>query len=289
MKNHTKLLLVTALNRIIADDRSRKFKGKFPSVVLPPKPESVDWGEWPTIIDDLVYDVWKKKGKGVEKNIQKFRDEIEESFTRSHVGIPALPSAIFYGTKSGEFKVNDHLYIFIISEKEADKIAKSHFMQVLADDPDVYGNEFFSAYVSIPVIDRREIANEEADGFLGGLDNSFILDSAGKTDEYDNIDNEDMTEEEKVQAKEEILDAARQEVRDENYDEVYAKLSDPVNYFMNELGIYDSIAVLLGQGFIKVDYGSAAEDEINNNGWWSVMGLEKYEKTENGIVYFRGD
>jgi len=284
-----KKLVLAALNRIIADEsRSRKFKGKFPSVVLPPKPESVAWGEWPNIINDLVYDVWKKKGKGVEENIQKFRDEIEESFARSEAGI-------FRG-QSGEFKVNGHLYIFIISEKEADKIAKSHFMQVLADDPDAFGNEFFSAYVSIPVIDRREIANEEADGFLGylgGLDNSFILDSAGKTDEYDNIDNEDMTEEEKVQAKEEILDAARQEVRDENYDEVYAKLSDPVNYFMNELGIYDSIAVLLGQGFIKVDYGSAAEDEINNNGWWSVMGLEKwapkYEKTENGIVYFRGD
>lgn len=59
--------------------------------------------------------------------------------------------------------------------------------------------------------------------------------------------------------KDKIVDKAREKVRDQVYDEVYEALSDPVEYFVNEQGIY-SQEDLAKASFMSVDYEYLARE-----------------------------
>ncbi len=105
---------------------------------------------------------------------------------------------------------------------------------------------------------------------------------ANKTDEIDDLESEDEPDEEKISAakanleeaeaefaeidgfdfddkKTDLANEAKEKVRENNYDEIYEKLSDPLDYFVNEQGIY-SKEDLAKANFIRIDYKYLAKE-----------------------------
>lgn len=105
---------------------------------------------------------------------------------------------------------------------------------------------------------------------------------ANKQDEVDDLEGEDEPDEEKVNAakanladaeaafaeldgfdfddaKTELSDKAKEQIRSERYDEIYDELKDPVQYFVNDQGTY-SAEDLAKANFIRVDYAYLAKE-----------------------------
>lgn len=83
--------------------------------------------------------------------------------------------------------------------------------------------------------------------------------------------------------KDSLVDKAREKVRDEVYDEVYGGLSDPVQYFVHDQGIY-SEEDLAKQSFMMVDYEYLAK-ELGHDYTFIRHDGETYVFTDN---YARG-
>lgn len=60
-------------------------------------------------------------------------------------------------------------------------------------------------------------------------------------------------------AKNDLFEEAKEKVRDEHYEQVYESLSDPVEYFVHEQGLYTE-EELAKQSFVMVDYKDLADD-----------------------------
>ena len=117
------------------------------------------------------------------------------------------------------------------------------------------GKDNAASYLTMTDTDKRIIAGEEADNHIENASDEDILSDASMENEY-----EEETDEKKKAA---ILDAAKEEVRSAFQDEVEEKLEDPVDYFVDEQGMY-SIEELMKQNFISIDYEAYARDcELN--------------------------
>jgi len=77
---------------------------------------------------------------------------------------------------------------------------------------------------------------------------------------------EDMEDEEVMQeAGIDDPEEAREALQEKYYDEMYKALEDPINYFVDEQGIY-TIEDLMKQSFIRIDVDRAAQDAIDTDG-----------------------
>ena len=125
-------------------------------------------------------------------------------------------------------------------------------------DEGIYVPSSFDVYMTDT--DRRIVAGEEADYFVDNLSEEEAIDDYGDRDAYDEAE-----EEEDFDKTEELVDEAKEEAREQVYDSTYEALSDPVDYFVNELGSYTE-EDLLKQGFITVDYEKVARElEYDNS------------------------
>ena len=72
------------------------------------------------------------------------------------------------------------------------------------------------------------------------------------------------------------------------YEKVKEELKDPIQYFVEDHGMY-SVADLMKAPFILIDVAEAADDAVASDGWAHFVSLYdgNYEETANGVVYFR--
>ena len=70
---------------------------------------------------------------------------------------------------------------------------------------------------------------------------------------------EEAEEEEDENRMEEIVDEAKEKLREEIYDDWYDGLEDPIEFLVNEQGLY-SVEDALKQSFIQVDYEKLADE-----------------------------
>ena len=111
-------------------------------------------------------------------------------------------------------------------------------------------------FVDISDMDRRIMAQEMADSYTDDIayedDGERVVEEAGlDVDEYRELDGEDDDK------RDEILEEAKEIVRDEYYETWYDGLDDPYDFLVNEQGIY-SDEDFFKANFIQIDYGELA-------------------------------
>ena len=192
---------------------------------------------------------------------EEFREEIEESF-RDEIG-----------GETGTFTCDGTDYRYIIDEDTAIKMAEDQVREDLNDDPSMFTQDWLRSFIMITDTDRRIMAGEESDDYV------------------DNVLSEDDIKEKKElgdDATEKDIENAKEEIREEYYDEIYEALEDPIQYFVEDQGIYTR-EDLLKANFITIDISAATSDAVSTDGWahWLSRYDENYEEIGNGMVIFR--
>lgn len=85
-----------------------------------------------------------------------------------------------------------------------------------------------------------------------------------------------------------LPDEAREKVQEDKYDEIYEALADPVQYFVEDQGIY-TIEELMKASFIFIDTDEAAQDAVDSDG--IAHFLSSYDENEveldNEMIMYR--
>lgn len=108
------------------------------------------------------------------------------------------------------------------------------------------------------------------------------LHDAETDEEIERIQSEIDEIEEKIsnigttQSREEIIETAREELKSSIYDEIYDSLSDPFNYFINEMGIYADASELLENGPVQYDCDQYISDFLRDADIDSLANLAGY-------------
>lgn len=188
------------------------------------------------------------------------------------------------------------------SDSDAITYAEDYVKDMLDDEPELFSKNWLKSYIQITDTDRRIIANEDADSYIGEMTDEEILEYADLEDEYQNLQDEvdelesewsDADEEwdqaddsgddeaadkatekkEDIQSEidklnkemEKFIDNARDQALSDYYDQVYNGLADPYEYFVEKQGIY-SAEDLMKASFIYIDTEEAAEDAVSVDG-----------------------
>jgi hypothetical protein len=184
-------------------------------------------------------------------------------------------------------------------------------------------------YIEMSDTDRRMMANDEADNYVADLVDEELLELSGLDTEYEEFDEKIEEEESKLEdmrevfedmdeaddnyeefegmiedleseiddlrtEKEELVDTARDRVRDNHYDDFYECLEDPVECLVDDRGWYSSTSELVDAGFVTVDDDAIVDDMASNGDygelnhydgdygevqdssgdWWIIMRVE---------------
>ena len=140
----------------------------------------------------------------------------------------------------------------------AEQYAIDRIKEDLEDEPGIFNQSFIESHVYITDTDKRLIANDFADMLRESLEDEGLL--------------EDEIEEQ----------------TDERYEEVKKALDDPIEFFVNEEGIYTQDE-LLKQNFISIDYDVAAQEAVNIDGVAHFLSTYDGNETEldSGAVAYR--
>ncbi len=171
--------------------------------------------------------------------------------------------------EAGSFVADGQEYNWIANEDEAERIATELNRQTLQDEPELFNQEWLQSYITMTETDRGVIANEEAGNRVENMSDEDILKEAGEEDESK-------------------LEDAKLALIEKYHDEIYESLADPVNYFVNEQGMY-SAEDLMKQTWITIDVNEAASAATAEDGWAHFLSLYSgdYETTKDGVVYFK--
>lgn len=131
-------------------------------------------------------------------------------------------------------------------------------------------------YIDISETDKRIIASEEADNRIDDMSDDDILEKADLKEIYDNFieradelgEDEELDDDDRIRTLEsefgysdsdEILEEAKESVREEISSEWEKGLRDPYNFLVEEQGIYDASSIMKAN-FIMFDYKKFGED-----------------------------
>jgi hypothetical protein len=172
-------------------------------------------------------------------------------------------------------------YTVLSGEDAADQLAKDLVKQDLEQEPENFNPNFIRQHLYVTDTDRRLIAQEDADSYVDDLDEDRVIEEADMKDEYEAAEDDEK-------AKETILYNAREKLREEISERVEEGLKDPIEYLVNEQGIY-TVEELMKQHFIHIDVDEAAEDAVTTDGWAHFVSRYDgdYSTTPEGFVYFR--
>jgi len=129
--------------------------------------------------------------------------------------------------------------------------SKEDWAQEFLDDTGGLSTDQLGYYLTMSDTDRQLFAQEEADNRAENRDDDDVLKEADLRDEYE--------AEEADTKKEAILEKAKEAVRESEYEETYKAMEDPVDYFVEQQGIY-TLEELAKASFISIDYEAYARD-----------------------------
>lgn len=190
-------------------------------------------------------------------------------------------------------------YVVAPSYDEAERLAIERVREDLENDPEMFTQSWLQNFISMTDTDRRIIAGEESDHIVDDMDDSDLLEETNMQDDWDEIEEQideenekDEPDEDKISEleskQEKIVDDAREDLRSDKYDEIYDALEDPVEYFVEEQGIYTK-EDLMKQSFISIDYDEASEDAVSTDGWAHFLSRYdgNYTELPSGKVMWR--
>ena len=137
----------------------------------------------------------------------------------------------------------------------------------LEEDPQLFNQTWLQDFTYISECDKDIMVSEEE---------NYIREMVTENSENEIFENE----EDKKKWIDEIVKEKLKE-----YEEGF---EDPINYFVNEQGMF-SVADLMTQSWINIDVEKAAEDAVQLDGWPHFLSHYdgEYEETENGLIIFR--
>jgi len=206
-----------------------------------------------------------------------------------------------------EFDNGEEWYIFD-SFEDAEREAIEQVRQDVENEPEIFSEGFLDDHITISETDRNIIAGEEADNqteglsdqlrdeLIGDIESQFEdeieknpkkfgltdKDVEDKSDEYTDVFDKEVDEELEKQIDEKV-----EQKRDELVDEIRDKLKNPIDYFVEEQGIF-SKEDLLKQSFISVDEDSASKEAVSVDG--VAHFLARYDGSEieaDGLFMYR--
>jgi hypothetical protein len=182
--------------------------------------------------------------------------------------------------KSGSFTVDGVEYNWFDNEETAEEVALEIVRNDLEEQPEIFNQSWLQDFITMSDTDKRMFASEEADSRVGDMDDEEVVRVAGMEDEYEAA--------EEVEDKDQVIENARNAVREKISDEVEDELDDPVQYFVHDQGLY-SIKDLMKQSWISIDAEEAADSALKEDGWAHFLSLYNgdYEETKGGVIYFR--
>lgn len=214
-------------------------------------------------LNELVSYFAKKEGVAKE-DLREFKEELLESINPGRYGD--------WGD-SISLTADGNEYNLILDTEEAERIAIEMTKQNMDEDPEMFG-EFLSGYLTITPTDRRIIAAEEAERYFEDMSERDIQEAYTQTFGEPDDDKD--------------VDEMREELEEDHADTMARELSDPVNYFVNEQGIY-TLEDLMGQPWIRVDTDEAARDAVRIGGFEYFLSTYdgNYDETPSGIVVMK--
>lgn len=170
-------------------------------------------------------------------------------------------------------------WIVFMDMDDAENEAIEQVEYDLEDEPETFNKSFLKNHLYITETDKRLIANEEADFIVDDLDEDELFERLGdnslQSKYEDAIENEDYT------TADEVLEEAKEKLREQIIDEMKKNLEDPYEYFVEEQGIY-TMAEFMEQPFVQIDTRKAAENAVNIDG--VAHFLDHYDGEEEDIT-----
>ena len=185
------------------------------------------------------------------------------------------------------------------SESDAERAAIEYVKDQLESEPELFNASFFEDHIYMSKTDCRIYANEAADSYIEDLedDPERVPEVAGNSKEYEalqenlqELEDRDMSTDEVESQIEELVSVSREEIREEYYERVYESLRyDPVDYFIEEQGLYRDIAELIESNLVSINYNKAAEDAVQQDGMGHFLSSYDGESiySVDGTVWFR--
>lgn len=185
----------------------------------------------------------------------------------------------------GSFEHDGEEWNIIADEDTAESVAYDRVKADLDDDPSMFDQDWLQSHVTMTPTDVRVIANDEADSIATDIDDDRAVEEAGLEYDFEEAANDDNTDRQS-----EIVQEARDKIRDDRYESVKDSLErDPIGYFVDDLGAY-SREEIMKQPFIRIDTDSAAKEAVRSDGWAHFLSREDgdYNELPNGAVVYRG-
>ena len=120
-----------------------------------------------------------------------------------------------------------------------------------------------------------------------------VGDEDGKiSDQITDIESDILSKMDEIHIKgkqqEALPDEAREKIQEDKYDEIYEELNDPVQYFVEDHGMY-TLEDLMNSSLIVIDVDKAAQDAIDEDGIAHYLaGYDgKQVDLDNGMVMYR--
>ena len=151
--------------------------------------------------------------------------------------------AIALESTTGAAKNGEREWVIFENSDKAEQAAKAKVKEDLENEPGIFTQSWLQNFITISDTDRNLIAGEEADNLVEDLE-----------------DNEE-----------------KEKAREKEYEEIKEALKDPVQYFVDDHGMY-SREDLMKQSFIRIDIEKASEDAIRSDG--VAHFLDVYDSSE---------
>lgn len=219
-------------------------------------------------------------------------------------------------SESGSASNGEREWMVFLDDDDAEREAIARVEEDLKSEPELFDRDFLSNYIHISDADRRMIASKEADNFVEGIGENEVLEHMNMLDDYDELDGKiddlrdqyDEIENQPAKAEsDEEFDKLQDQLNDiesqiiellsqqdellmdaymlaeENKEEqVFEALKNPIQYYIEESGLFRDIAELMQQNFIQIDIEEAAEEAVNTDG--VAYYLDSYDGEEEEIT-----
>lgn len=236
---------------------------------------------------------WKKTAKKELERELGVNTKIRSYEYYEDLGALALESV------TGAANNGESEWIVFKNPDEAELAAIAKVKEDLENEPGLFTQSWLQEFIKISGTDRRLIANEEADDYVDNVlgEDDLIKEADLEeemreiTERQSELDDEDPGYDQKYASlekeREQRLETAKDKVREDRQKEIYEALKDPIQYFVEDQGIY-SREDLLKQNFITIDVDEAAKDAVDTDG--VAHFLDNYDNSEvelaSGAVAF---